>query len=213
MVVNRLVGEGTVVKSGADTLTLVDTTAFTGTVDVAGGTLNLAVPAAPLAPPTNTLFWVDASKVGSLDTDASGNVLMWRDATGNGRYATPVPGRYPTLRGSDFAGRPVVDMGPYGIAGSAGMYWDQRITGMKTIAWVHGEPGERRLPAGRDQRDALPPRSRRPRAEGLWWRPSATGTTCCRAHGARPADGGLHERRVRSTRPRRGFRADTRRSS
>lgn len=138
MVVNRLVGEGTVVKSGAETLTLVDTTGFTGTVDVTGGTLNLAVPAAPLAPPTNALFWVDASKAGTIDTDASGNVLQWRDASGNGRYATPVPGRYPTLRGSDFAGRPVVDMGPYGIAGSSGMFWSQRLSGLKSIAWVLG---------------------------------------------------------------------------
>ena len=139
MAVNRLAGEGTVVKHGADVLTLVDITAFTGTVDVAAGTLNLAVPAAPLAPPANTLFWVDASKAGTIDTDANGGVTEWRDATGNGRYARPVPGRVtPTLRGNDFVGRSAVDMGPYGITGSTGMYWDQRITGMKTIAWVLG---------------------------------------------------------------------------
>jgi hypothetical protein len=138
MTVNRLEGAGTMVKSGADVLTLTDTTAFTGTVDVVAGTLNLAVPAAPRAPPAGTLFWVDASKAGTLDTDASGNVTAWRDASGNGRYATPVPGRYPTLRGNDFAGRPAVDMGPYGTAGSAGMYWNERISGMKSVAWVLG---------------------------------------------------------------------------
>lgn len=138
MAVNRLVGEGTLIKSGSNTLTLADITSFTGTVDVTAGTLNLAVPAAPLAPPTNTLFWVDASKAGSLDTDVSGNVLTWRDATGNGRYATSLAGRYPTLRGNDFVGRPVVDLGPYGLSTSAGMYWNQRISNMKTIVWVLG---------------------------------------------------------------------------
>ncbi len=138
MTVNRLVGTGTVIKTGDETLTLADTTAFTGTVDVANGTLNLAVPSEPLTPPTNPLFWTDASKAGTIDTDVSGNVTEWRDASGNGRYATPVPGRTPTLRGNDFAGRPVVDMGPYGITGSAGMYWNERITGMKSIAWVLG---------------------------------------------------------------------------
>jgi len=138
MVVNRLVGQGTVIKNGNNTLTLTDTTSFTGTVDVTAGTLNLALPAAPLAPPTNTLFWVDASKAGSIDTDASGNVLAWRDATGNGLYATSFAGRYPTLRGNDFAGRPVVDMGPYGLSTSGGMLWNQRISGMKTIVWLMG---------------------------------------------------------------------------
>ena len=138
MVVNRLVGEGTVVKSGSSTLTLADTTAFTGTVDVTAGTLTLAVPAAPLAPPTNTLFWVDASKPGTVDTDASGNVLAWRDATGNGRYAASLTGRYPTLRGNDFVGRPVVDMGPYGTSTSGSMLWNQQLTGMKSIVWVLG---------------------------------------------------------------------------
>ena len=136
--VNRLEGAGTVVKSGSNTLTLIDTTAFTGTVDVASGTLNLAVPAAPVRPPSNTLFWVDASKPGTIDTDAAGNVLAWRDATGNGRSATSLAGRYPTLRGSDFTGRPVVDFGPYGQSSSAGMYWNQQITGMKTIVWLLG---------------------------------------------------------------------------
>lgn len=139
MAVNRLIGEGSVLKSGSNTLTLADTTTFTGTVEVTEGTLNLAVPAAPLAPPTNTLFWVDASKAGSLDTDVSGNVHAWRDATGNGLYATSaLAGRYPTLRGGDFAGRPVVDLGPYGTGASAGMYWSQRLSNMKTIVWVLG---------------------------------------------------------------------------
>jgi len=137
--INRLEGAGTVVKSGNDTLTLIDTTAFTGTVDVTAGTLNLAVPAAPLAPPTNTLFWVDASKAGSIDTDASGAVQTWRDAAGNGLYATAQSGHAPTLRGGDFAGRPVVDMGPYGSSSSSGsMLWSQRLTGMKTVVWVLG---------------------------------------------------------------------------
>ncbi|HNX35605.1 MAG TPA: hypothetical protein PKM57_13310 [Kiritimatiellia bacterium] len=138
LVVNRLLGVGTIVKSGSDTLTLSDTTGFTGTVEVTGGALNLAVPAAPLAPPSNTHFWVDAAKAGTIDTDASGLVLQWRDATGNGRYATPVPGRYPTLRGNDFAGLPTVDMGPYGSTGSSGMYWNQRLTGLRTLIWVMG---------------------------------------------------------------------------
>jgi autotransporter-associated beta strand protein len=48
MAVNRLVGEGTVLKRGQETLTLTDTTSFTGTVEVTAGTLNLAVPAAPV---------------------------------------------------------------------------------------------------------------------------------------------------------------------
>jgi hypothetical protein len=137
--VNRLEGEGTVVKSGPDVLTLVDTTAFTGTVDVAAGTLNLAVPAAPLAPPPGTLFWVDAARPGTIDTDAGGGVAEWRDATGNGRRAVPIPGRpAPALRGGDFVGRPVVDMGPYGTSAGAGMHWDARLTGMKSAAWVLG---------------------------------------------------------------------------
>jgi hypothetical protein len=59
--------------------------------------------------------------------------------TGNGRYARPFAGRSaPTLRGNDFAGLPAVDMGPYGIAGSAGMLWNARLTGMRTVAWVLG---------------------------------------------------------------------------
>ena len=137
--VNRLEGAGSVLKSGTDTLTLRDTTAFTGTVEVTGGTLALAVPAAPLAPPVGTLFWLDASKPGTIDTDLSGNVLAWRDATGSGRSAAAVNGHLPTLRGNDFAGRPVVDMGPYGgSAASGAMLWNERVSGMKTIVWVLG---------------------------------------------------------------------------
>ena len=139
MTVHRLIGEAAVVKVGSDTLTLRDTTAFTGTVEVTAGTLNLAVPAAPLAPPAGTLFWVDASCPGTIDTDTTGGVTEWRDVTGNGRYARPFAGRSaPTLRGNDFAGLPAVDMGPYGIAGSAGMLWNARLTGMRTVAWVLG---------------------------------------------------------------------------
>jgi hypothetical protein len=124
----------------------------------------LAVPAAPLAPPAGTLFWVDASRPGTIDTDMAGGVTEWRDVTGNGRYARPIAGRSaPTLRGNDFAGLPTVDMGPYGIAGSAGMLWNQRLTGMRTVACAR-QPGERRLPAGRDERHDLPPRA----ASGRW---------------------------------------------
>jgi len=140
LTVNRLEGSGSLVKSGSDTLTLTDTTAFTGTVEVAGGTLALAVPAAPLAPPSNTYFWLDASKPGTVASDAAGNVNAWYDVTGNGLYATSsLSGHLPTLRTSDFAGRPVVDMGPYGGTSASGaMLWSQRITGMKTVVWVLG---------------------------------------------------------------------------
>ncbi len=134
---NRLVGEAAVVKTGDDMLTLRDTTAFTGTVEVTAGTLNLAVPAAPLAPPAGTLFWVDAATPGTIDADEAGGVIEWRDVTGNGRYARPRAGRSaPTLTGNKVAGLPVVDMGPYGIAGGTGMLWNERITGMRTVAWV-----------------------------------------------------------------------------
>lgn len=140
LTVNQLEGSGTVVKSGGDTLTLTDTTAFTGTVEVAGGTLALAVPAAPLAPPSNTFFWLDASKAGTVSLDASGYVSAWYDVTGNGLYATSsVAGHLPKLRTSDFAGRSVVDMGIYGgSSSSATMLWKQRLSGMKTIVWVLG---------------------------------------------------------------------------
>jgi len=138
MTVNTLIGAADIIKSGDQVLTLTDTTSYTGIVEVTGGTLNLAVPAAPLAPPPNTLFWVDASRPGTLMLDAVGAVTNWSDVTGNGRYAYPTAaGRAPTLRGSDFAGRPVMDLGVYGGSGKS-MYWNQRITGMKTVIWVLG---------------------------------------------------------------------------
>jgi len=139
MTVNALLGDADIIKSGDQMLTLKNTTSFTGIVEVTQGTLNLAVPAAPLSPPTNTMFWVDASRPGTMRFDASGAVTNWSDVTGNGRYAYPTAaGRAPTVRGTDFAGLPVMDMGPYGTAAGKSMYWNQRINGMKTIIWVLG---------------------------------------------------------------------------
>jgi autotransporter-associated beta strand protein len=139
MTVNALLGDADIIKSGDQMVTLKNTTSFTGIVEVTQGTLNLAVPAAPLSPPTNTMFWVDASRPGTMRFDASGAVTNWSDVTGNGRYAYPTAaGRAPTLRGTDFAGLPVMDMGPYGTAAGKSMYWNQQITGMKTIIWVLG---------------------------------------------------------------------------
>lgn len=138
MTVNTLIGDADIIKSGDQMITLKNTTSFTGIVEVTQGALNLAVPAAPLSPPTNTMFWVDASKPATMKFDASGAVTNWSDVTGNGRYAYPTAaGRAPTVRGADFAGLPVMDMGPYGTAGKS-MYWNQRINGMKTIIWVLG---------------------------------------------------------------------------
>lgn len=139
MRVNTLVGDADIVKSGADVLTLADTTSYTGIVEVIGGTLNLATPAAPLTPPASTLFWVDASRPETMKFDAAGSVTNWSDVTGNGRYAYPTADtRKPRLRGSDFAGLPVMDFGPYGTAAGRSMYWNQRINGMKTVIWVLG---------------------------------------------------------------------------
>jgi autotransporter-associated beta strand protein len=138
MTINTLSGNGDIIKSGDQMLTLKNTTSFTGIVEVTQGALNLSVPAAPLSPPTNTMFWVDASRPGTMKFDSSGAVTNWSDVTGNGRYAYPTAtGRAPTLRGTDFAGLPVMDMGLYGTAGKS-MYWNQRINGMKTIIWVLG---------------------------------------------------------------------------
>ncbi len=116
--VETLVGMGTLVKKGAGSLTILDPTAFTGTVSVAEGTLAFSgtTPAAfgELAAPEDLLFHLDAGQGLTTATNGDGTVEVteWRSTLGDGWAAVPFEDDHrPTLvRADDLGRREVVDM-------------------------------------------------------------------------------------------------------
>lgn len=116
--VEALVGAGTFVKKGTGTLTLLDPTAFTGTVSVAEGTLACGgtTPAAfgGLVAPEDLLFHVDAGQGLATVTNDDGRVEVteWKSTLDDGWAAVPFEDENrPTLvRADDLRRRDVVDM-------------------------------------------------------------------------------------------------------
>lgn len=118
MDVESLVGTGTFVKKGTGTLTLLDPTAFTGTVSVEEGTFALSgtTPATfgGLVAPEALLFHVDAGQGLTTVTNDDGRVEVteWKSTLDDGWAAVPFDdGHRPTLvRADDLNRRDVVDM-------------------------------------------------------------------------------------------------------
>ena len=95
-------GEGplSVVKTGADTLTLVGKKTYSGTTRVEGGTLKLASAAFKPTDISGNVYWLDASQSNTVFTDdVTGLVTNWVSASGNG-----VAFKNPTVSSSTLPG-------------------------------------------------------------------------------------------------------------
>ncbi len=146
--VEALVGAGTFVKKGTGTLTLLDPTAFTGTVSVAEGTLACGgtTPAAfgGLVAPEDLLFHVDAGQGLTTVTNDDGRVEVteWKSTLDDGWAAVPFEDENrPTLvRADDLRRRDVVDMAKN--AGQAMRFTQNGTTslleGIASAFWVIG---------------------------------------------------------------------------
>jgi autotransporter-associated beta strand protein len=149
--VTVLAGVGGVVKTGSATLSVVDASAFTGTVRVAEGVLELTgqpLATAPALPTDGLTFHVDATtNVEWTLTNGVRSVTRWVSTVGDGCYAYP-PENKPEYKAGDLAGQPVVDLGamgslrhmlfvnPNATGGATG-----RITNIRSIFWVLGSQG------------------------------------------------------------------------
>ena len=133
VMIQRVQGTGRVQKTGSGIVSVRDWSAFTGTVAVTQGALELGALAAPHTLPSNTLFHVDASAPDTVQTDSNGAVIRWSDCSGNGRFATNyVRSVLPTLTRDELVG-PVIDLGVYGAG--AGMRFNERL-GFKSMLFV-----------------------------------------------------------------------------
>ena len=146
--VESLVGTGTFVKKGTGTLTLLDPTAFTGTVSVAEGTLACGgtTPAAfgGLVAPEDLLFHVDAGQGLTTVTNDDGRVEVteWKSTLDDGWAAVPFEdeNRSTLVRADDLRRRDVVDMAKN--AGQAMRFTQNGTTslleGIASAFWVIG---------------------------------------------------------------------------
>ncbi len=146
LLVQELVGTGVLQKTGSAAITLGRFGSYSGTLDVAVGRVALAgygpVPRTPA-------FWVDASRVDTLEYDAQSLELSkWYDCRRNGLYAqkaaaasqtvgaTTYPNLMPLLAQNALNGLPVVDFGSW--MGNRFLTWSQPLTHIRTVFWVIG---------------------------------------------------------------------------
>lgn len=146
--VEALVGAGTFVKKGTGTLTLLDPTAFVGTVSVEEGTFASGgtTPATfgELVAPEDLLFHVDAGQGLTTVTNDDGRVEVteWKSTLDDGWAAVPFDDAHrPTLmRADDLDRRDVVDMAKN--AGQAMRFTQNGTTnlldGIASAFWVIG---------------------------------------------------------------------------
>ena len=74
-------GSAAIVKSGEGTLEIQEATGYGGTVKMNGGTLAFSRRPVPTALPRNMVLHFDASIAGSVVTNESGKVMLWRNQT------------------------------------------------------------------------------------------------------------------------------------
>ena len=141
----RIVGEGTFVKTGEGTLSIVGMNGFTGTVSVAEGTFGISgkrLPATGALVTDGLLFRVDATGGLSTTTNSDGTVSVdrWESTLGDGWTAEPYDtAKKPTVvPDNDLGGAQTVRMAPtqamkFKLNGS-----DAVLDGMHTVFWVLG---------------------------------------------------------------------------
>jgi autotransporter-associated beta strand protein len=143
-----LIGSGTFTKSGAGTLSLLDVSAFTGTVDIAQGTLKVKN-ADPYATPelvtdgiiyhADATYGITTTKYGTTNC-----VAEWASAVGDGMKAVRSGGEYTYMQrivyDPDLGYRPTVDMQGY----NACFVWQdaegnaKRLSNIKSAFWMVG---------------------------------------------------------------------------
>ena len=143
---HRVIGEGTLVKTGDGTLIFGDMSAFTGTVSVAAGTVGVSgrrLPASGALVTEGLIFRVDANEGLTTSTNAVGVVSVdkWESTLGDGWSAEPYDAaKSPTLMASDasLGGHQAVCMAP---AQAMKFFKDGEwsvLDGMHTVFWVLG---------------------------------------------------------------------------
>ena len=152
MAASRVVGAGTLSKTGAGTLAVDDMSSFTGMVSVAAGAVSIAG-RRPLAVGElvgdGLVFRIDAGE-GLTTTEAAGvvSVSKWESTAGGGWAAEPTVAENPPTLISDptLGGRKVIDFKRG--SGSDGQSMDftcngepQVLDGMHTVFWVIGSQG------------------------------------------------------------------------
>ncbi len=146
--VSVLAGTGDFEKTGAATLSIVDTSAFTGTLHVAEGVLALTGLLPPVTPAlvTNGLtFHADATRnvEWALESGVR-RITRWGSAVGDGWFAYPQVNK-PEYKAADLGGLPVVDLGPMGSLRhmlfcntNSAVGVTNRMMNIRSVFWVMG---------------------------------------------------------------------------
>jgi len=143
-----LTGAGVFQKAGSSALSIVDTSAFTGTVHVAEGLLSITGTLPPVTPEliTNGLtFHADATKhVEWVWSAGQRRVTRWGSSVGDGWFVYPQVNQ-PEYKGAQLGGLPVVDLGPMGSLQhllfcntNATLGVTNKITNIRSVFWVMG---------------------------------------------------------------------------
>ena len=143
---HRVIGEGTLVKTGDGTLIFGDMSAFTGTISVAAGTVGVSgrrLPASGALVTEGLIFRVDANEGLTTSTNAAGVVSVdkWESTLGDGWSAEPYDvAKRPTLMASNasLGGHQAVCMAPtQAMKFFKDGEWSV-LDGMHTVFWVLG---------------------------------------------------------------------------
>ena len=100
-------GTGALVKSGAGKWTLAGTNAYSGSVQVQSGTLQVMADVPTNTPAPGAAMWLDATRGVTTTIASGGKVTVWADQSGNGLNATNIWNTGPTVT-TDINGLPTL---------------------------------------------------------------------------------------------------------
>jgi autotransporter-associated beta strand protein len=98
---------GALVKAGTGKWTLAGTNAYSGSVQVQSGTLQVMADVPTNTPAPGAAMWLDATRGVTTTIASGGKVTVWADQSGNGRNATNIWNTGPTVT-TDINGLPTM---------------------------------------------------------------------------------------------------------
>ncbi len=136
--VGRLEGGDNLRKTGSGTVKIRDLSGMTSSVRLDTGSLVVDNPSVAVpAPVSGAVLHMDASAPSTLTLGAGGTVTEWRDVNGS-NTATVVSGmNAPYYLAAALNGRPMVDFGVFGLAGSS-LGWATPVTNILSVFMVIG---------------------------------------------------------------------------